>query len=56
LLPSFLRLYSTLKKTGLNPDNVDWFANAIETGVIKLPELQGKYQNLLGNRSQEAVK
>jgi hypothetical protein len=38
-LPSFLRLYSTLKKKGMRPDNVESFANAIETGAIKLPEL-----------------
>jgi predicted nuclease with TOPRIM domain len=30
----------------LNPGNVEWFANAIETGAIKLPELQGQYKSL----------
>jgi len=45
-LPSLLRLYSTLKGNGLNPDNVESFANAIETGAIKLSELQNQYQNL----------
>jgi hypothetical protein len=35
-----------LKGKGLNPDNVEWFANAMETGTVKLPELQGQYQNL----------
>jgi hypothetical protein len=45
-LPSFLRLYSTLKKKGMRSDNVESFANAIETGAIKLPELQNQYQNL----------
>jgi hypothetical protein len=45
-LPGFLKLYSALKKRGLNPDNVEWFANAMETGAIKLPELQGQYQSL----------
>jgi hypothetical protein len=33
-LPSFLKLYSTLKRRGLNPDNVEWFANAMETGTV----------------------
>ena len=36
-------MYSRQK--GLTVDKVEWFANAIETGVIKLPELQHKYQN-----------
>ena len=30
----------------MNPGNVEWFANAIETGAIKLPEHQGQYKNL----------
>jgi hypothetical protein len=25
---------------------VEWFADAIETGTVKLPELQDQYQNL----------
>jgi DNA-binding CsgD family transcriptional regulator len=37
-LPSFLKLHSALKKRGLNPDNVEWFADAIETGAVELPE------------------
>lgn len=45
-LPSFLKLHSALKKKGLTPGNVEWFANAIETGAVKLPELQKQYQNL----------
>jgi hypothetical protein len=36
-LPSFLKLHKALKKKGLNPNNVEWFANAIETGDIKIP-------------------
>ena len=46
-LPSFLGLYSALLKgNGLSPDNVESFANAIETGAIKLPELQNQCQTL----------
>jgi prefoldin subunit 5 len=45
-LPSFLKLHSALKRRGLTSGNVEWFANAIETGAIKLPELQKRYQNL----------
>jgi transcriptional regulator len=45
-LPSFLKLHKVLKKRGLNPANVEWFADAIEMGTIKLPELQGQYQSL----------
>src|SRR5690349_6489451 len=45
-LPSFLKLHRVLKEKGLNPGNVEWFANAIETGAIKLPELQKRYQSL----------
>ena len=33
-LPSFLNLHRVLKKRGLNPDNVDWFVNALETGTV----------------------
>jgi hypothetical protein len=39
-----LKLHRALKKRGLNPENVEWFADAIETGVIKLSELQNEYQ------------
>jgi hypothetical protein len=35
-LPTFLKLHHALKKRGLNHNNVEWFADAIETGVIKL--------------------
>src|SRR5438067_6579603 len=35
-LPSFLKLHKALKKRGLNPNNVEWFADAIETGAIKI--------------------
>ena len=45
-LPSFLKSYKVLKRKGLTVDNVEWFANAIETSVIKLPELQSQYQSL----------
>ncbi|MBV9179621.1 MAG: hypothetical protein JO297_21540 [Nitrososphaeraceae archaeon] len=45
-LPSFLKSYKVLKRKGLTFDNVEWFAGAIDTGVIKLPELQGQYQSL----------
>ncbi|HEY6883430.1 MAG TPA: hypothetical protein VI278_05265 [Nitrososphaeraceae archaeon] len=45
-LPSFLKLHKVLKKRGLNPGNVEWFADAIEMGTIKLPELQHEYKNL----------
>jgi hypothetical protein len=44
-LPSFLKLHKVLKKGGLNPKNVEWFADAIETGVIKLPELHNQYES-----------
>jgi hypothetical protein len=38
-----LKLHKTLKKRALNPNNVEWFAEAIETGAIetgaiKIPE------------------
>jgi hypothetical protein len=45
-LPSFLKLHSALKRRGLTSGNVGWFANAIETGAVKLPELQKQYQSL----------
>jgi hypothetical protein len=45
-LPSFLKSYKVFKIKGLTLDNVDWFANAIQTGVIKLPELQHDYKRL----------
>jgi hypothetical protein len=32
-----------LKKRGLNLNNVEWFADAIETGAIKIPEIQKQY-------------
>jgi hypothetical protein len=35
-----------LKKRGLNPNNVEWFANAIETGAIKIPEIQKQYAKI----------
>jgi hypothetical protein len=41
-----LKLHKVLKKRGLNPDNVEWFVDAIDIGVVKLPELQGQYQNI----------
>ena len=42
-LASFLKLHKTLKKRGLNPDNVEWFVDTIETGAIKIPEIQKRY-------------
>ena len=45
-LPSFLKLHRVLKKRGLNPSNLEWFAHAIEMGAIQLPELQMQYQSL----------
>ena len=45
-LSSFLKLHRILKRKGLTAGNVEWFANAIETGAINLPELQNQYQNL----------
>src|SRR6188472_1152852 len=42
-LSSFLKLHRVLKRKGLTANNVEWFANAIETGAIKLPELQNQY-------------
>ena len=45
-LPSFLKLHKALKKKGLNPNNVEWFANAIETGAIKIPEIQKQYAKI----------
>jgi len=30
----------------MTASNVEWFANAIETGVIKLPELQDQHKSL----------
>jgi hypothetical protein len=42
-LPSFLKLHKALKKRGLNPNNVEWFADTIETGAIKIPEIQKQY-------------
>jgi hypothetical protein len=42
-LPSFLKLHKALKKSGLNPGNVEWFANAVETEAIKIPEIQKQY-------------
>jgi hypothetical protein len=48
-LPSFLKLHKTLKRNVLNPDNVEWFVDLIEIGIIKLPELQGQYQSIQNN-------
>lgn len=27
----------------MNPNNVEWFVDAIETGAIKIPEIQKQY-------------
>ena len=43
-LPS--KLFETtqsIEEKGLNPNNVEWFADAIETGAIKIPEIQKQY-------------
>jgi tetratricopeptide (TPR) repeat protein len=45
-LPSFLKLHKVLKRKGLTADNVEWFANAIETGAIKIPEIQKQYAKI----------
>ena len=45
-LSSFLNLHKALKKRGLNPNNVEWFADAIETGAIKIPEIQKQYAKI----------
>jgi hypothetical protein len=45
-LPSFLKLHKALKKKGLNLNNVEWFADAIETGAIKIPEIQKQYAKI----------
>ena len=42
-LSSFLNLHKALKKRGLNSNNVELFADAIETGAIKIPEIQNQY-------------
>jgi chromosome segregation ATPase len=39
-------LHKVLKRKGLTASNVEWFANAIEIGAIKLAELQGQSQSL----------
>jgi hypothetical protein len=52
-LPSFLKLHKALKKRGLNPNNVEWFAEAIETGAIKIPEIQKQYAKV--NDELEAI-
>ncbi|HET7283347.1 MAG TPA: hypothetical protein VFI70_01555 [Nitrososphaeraceae archaeon] len=44
-LPSFLKLHKVLKKRGLNPNNVEWFANAIETGAIKIRDSKAVCQS-----------
>jgi hypothetical protein len=50
-LSSFLNLHKALKKRGLNPNNVELFAEAIETGAIetgaiKIPEIQKQYSKV----------
>jgi hypothetical protein len=30
----------------LNPDNVEWFVDAIEMGAVELPDLQKQYTKL----------
>jgi predicted nucleic acid-binding Zn-ribbon protein len=45
-IPSFLKLHKALKKRGLNSNNVESFANAIETGAIKIPDIQKQYAKI----------
>ena len=45
-LSSFLKLHKVLKRKRLTAGNVEWFANAIAIGAIKLAELQGQSQSL----------
>lgn len=50
--PQYVEHFSTIfekKKRSLDPKNVKWFADAIEIGGVKLPELQGQYQSLQNN-------
>jgi hypothetical protein len=35
-----------LKRKGLTADNVEWFPTAIETGAIKIPEIQKQYAKI----------
>ena len=39
-------MHKVRKRKGLTASNVEWFANAIEIGAIKLAELQGQSQSL----------
>jgi hypothetical protein len=48
-----LKLHKTLKKRALNSNNVEWFAEAIETGAIKIPEIQKQYTKV--NDELEAI-
>ena len=41
-----MKLHKALKENGLNPNNVEWFVDAIETGAIKIPEIQKQYAKL----------
>src|SRR5437588_1434378 len=41
-----LKLHKALKKRGLNPKNVECFADAIKTGAIKIPEIQKQYAKI----------
>jgi hypothetical protein len=57
-IESFLKLHKTLKKRALNSNNVEWFAEAIETGAIetgaiKIPEIQKQYTKV--NDELEAI-
>jgi hypothetical protein len=40
-LSSFLKLHEALKKRGLNPNNVEWFADAME--IVRIYIFQGQY-------------
>jgi hypothetical protein len=42
-----------LKERALNSNNVEWFAEPIETGAIKIPEIQKQYTKV--NDELEAI-
>src|SRR5919204_4008834 len=45
-LPSFLKLFRELKRQGLTPNNVGWYADALTVGAMKLPDVSEEYENL----------
>jgi hypothetical protein len=52
-LSSFLKLHKASKTNGLNPGNMEWFTDAIETRAIKIPEIQKQYAKV--NEQLEAI-